>query len=406
MDKYSIEVSVVTPMFIGGAAIANAEIRPPSIRGVLRFWFRAMAATILDYDWRKVKQAEAMVFGSTDNASPFAIRIHNIVRRSLSSPTFSRPVAYLGYGPIGYRRERGYVAQRDYYGPGSTFTIDMIFPYKCEDVIIKVLAASLWLWGQLGGLGARVRRGFGSVTVKLKDTMPGWPSAQPTNAFSLEDAVNQLNEGLDAVQDVFKELPPILKSAQTIVSAPPSPPPEFFVLDKDWAKLYIGDKTFGGWRKALETIGEALIDFRNRRDPDYSLVRKFINPRAPVRVPSAATVTRTSFGLPLNFYFRSERGAKASVTALSREEGFDRRASPLMIRVIPLKNGKCNVALLHSKAAFLPKGAELIIEAGGRSKRVPLPSKDLVETFLNDLFRNRIARIYGGIGNPIQVRLP
>lgn len=35
------EVEVVTPMFMGSANINEAELRTPSLKGMLRFWWRA-----------------------------------------------------------------------------------------------------------------------------------------------------------------------------------------------------------------------------------------------------------------------------------------------------------------------------------------------------------------------------
>jgi CRISPR-associated protein Cmr1 len=41
MDSKEFEVEVVTPMFLGGANNLEAELRVPSIKGMLRFWWRA-----------------------------------------------------------------------------------------------------------------------------------------------------------------------------------------------------------------------------------------------------------------------------------------------------------------------------------------------------------------------------
>ncbi|MCD6363255.1 MAG: type III-B CRISPR module RAMP protein Cmr1, partial [Synergistetes bacterium] len=44
MHKVSLEVETVTPLFIAGADqrnIGNEGLRPPSLRGLLRWWFRA-----------------------------------------------------------------------------------------------------------------------------------------------------------------------------------------------------------------------------------------------------------------------------------------------------------------------------------------------------------------------------
>jgi CRISPR type III-B/RAMP module RAMP protein Cmr1 len=42
MKQLAFKMQVVTPLFLSGADQHVAELRPPSIRGALRFWFRAM----------------------------------------------------------------------------------------------------------------------------------------------------------------------------------------------------------------------------------------------------------------------------------------------------------------------------------------------------------------------------
>ena len=41
MDSVEFDLEVVTPMFLGGANVNDAELRIPSIKGMLRFWWRA-----------------------------------------------------------------------------------------------------------------------------------------------------------------------------------------------------------------------------------------------------------------------------------------------------------------------------------------------------------------------------
>ena len=46
LRSLEVEVEAVTPLWIGGAS-AQAELRPPSVRGCMRFWFRALAGGLL-----------------------------------------------------------------------------------------------------------------------------------------------------------------------------------------------------------------------------------------------------------------------------------------------------------------------------------------------------------------------
>ncbi len=45
MDKLVVTLKTVTPLFLGGANPNDtAELRAPSIKGALRFWYRAMVS--------------------------------------------------------------------------------------------------------------------------------------------------------------------------------------------------------------------------------------------------------------------------------------------------------------------------------------------------------------------------
>ena len=43
VTKIDVTYKVVTPMFCGGADIEKAELRIASFKGVLRYWWRALA---------------------------------------------------------------------------------------------------------------------------------------------------------------------------------------------------------------------------------------------------------------------------------------------------------------------------------------------------------------------------
>ena len=72
MDSVEFDIEVVTPMFLGGANTTDAELRVPSIKGMLRFWWRA---TCWIESLEKMKKEEAEIFGSTDQKASFSIQL-------------------------------------------------------------------------------------------------------------------------------------------------------------------------------------------------------------------------------------------------------------------------------------------------------------------------------------------
>ncbi len=57
LRSLDVQLEAVTPLWIGGASL-QAELRPPSVRGCLRFWFRALAGGLMGEVLNDVKQAE------------------------------------------------------------------------------------------------------------------------------------------------------------------------------------------------------------------------------------------------------------------------------------------------------------------------------------------------------------
>lgn len=47
MKGLSFKLQVITPLFLAGARQQHVELRPPSIRGALRFWSRAMMGVVV-----------------------------------------------------------------------------------------------------------------------------------------------------------------------------------------------------------------------------------------------------------------------------------------------------------------------------------------------------------------------
>jgi CRISPR-associated protein Cmr1 len=68
MTKLTAEFKIVTPLFVGGANPQSSELRVPSIKGVLRFWWRALALGRL-HSVKGVRAEEARIFGSTKGQS-------------------------------------------------------------------------------------------------------------------------------------------------------------------------------------------------------------------------------------------------------------------------------------------------------------------------------------------------
>ena len=77
MQTITFECEVITPMFMAGADGTTPELRAPSIKGALRFWWRAMNGHLTLEAMRK---AEGEIFGDTTQRSSIILYPLEIIK--------------------------------------------------------------------------------------------------------------------------------------------------------------------------------------------------------------------------------------------------------------------------------------------------------------------------------------
>lgn len=161
MNTITATYRVVTPMFLGGAdPTAEAELRLPSFKGALRFWWRSL-------QWGKVQNIEALrskeakLFGSSEKGqSRVLLEMERPISETNKITEHWPPTSwqrYTGYG----LRDKG---ERCYLKPGTEWKVHVRLR-RCSPEERGEVLASLKLLGLAGGLGARSRKGWGSITL-------------------------------------------------------------------------------------------------------------------------------------------------------------------------------------------------------------------------------------------------
>ncbi len=140
--KFTCEI--VTPMFIGGANPNKAELRTASIKGALRFWWRALHPF---YDLKTLKVKEAERFGDANETGKSRLKI--VIR----SKKTGKPK---GFSPLPHRRDVRF--RFNGFPPDGEFSVEL---HGTEEDFLL-----FELFTILGGLGKRSRRGFGSIRIK------------------------------------------------------------------------------------------------------------------------------------------------------------------------------------------------------------------------------------------------
>lgn len=160
MQSLTFRLQVVTPLFLSGADQQVVEPRPPSIRGALRFWFRAMMGGVMGGRWDEVRKLESLIWGDTKQASRVRIRVRGDIKIDHTERLKLKPGAhYLLYSPFLPKEKGSKEKQRPkFIAPGSEIDLSL----TSEDGrVLDITVASLWLMVWLGALGMRSRRGAG-----------------------------------------------------------------------------------------------------------------------------------------------------------------------------------------------------------------------------------------------------
>lgn len=353
---------IVSPMFIGGATpVTMAELRPPSIKGLLRFWWRVFESPIVDGDIRKLAEIENRIFGGPwkgQGQSIFAIKIidHKEIKYGAKGDGKwnKTPIAYMGYGAITRDRDRRESITTRSFIESGYFTIILQFKplaqnsssetIQSHENDIMMVKRAFWAMCMFGGIGARSRKGFGSIV--------------PTSVKGMDDLPAMINKDHNELE---KSLKSFLQSSQKAHLTA-----KYTCFSNRSRCVILGinedSENFSTGEESLKWLGKTILSFRSYRGSnrkpwaiaDHDLVEPYVrigNP--PHRAPD-----RSIFGLPHNYFYSSLRsGAELNIFDNGKK---GRRASPLFFKVYQFEKSKmCCVIAMFLPSQFLPKDVKL-----------------------------------------------
>lgn len=198
LKTYETVVELVTPAFLAGARqdATDCDLRSAALRGLLRWWWRTLHADVIGP--RELRELEKAVWGSTESGGPVQLWIETEKRREPELYAFKEKYAlkqrfadahrlvsrgrgtpgllYLSYGmddgethrhylPPGaswrvrlLARDSRFVRERDQRDGTARDTVTLP-----ADLVLDQARAALWLLRHFGGVGAKGRKGFGSL---------------------------------------------------------------------------------------------------------------------------------------------------------------------------------------------------------------------------------------------------
>ncbi|MES2791597.1 MAG: type III-B CRISPR module RAMP protein Cmr6 [Planctomycetota bacterium] len=193
LARAQYELELITPAFLAGPhqpndgnlySAAECDLRPASLRGMLRWWWRTMyAGWIRPVDLRRLEDA---VWGSTEQAGAVRVIVESIpgvggpvlfdrdeiIRTNhLPGPPNRKTTQGLTYHTYGMDEDRG---RRHFRPPGAKWRITItgrstkLSGSKADIAAPEMLRqaqAALWFLCEYGGVGAKSRKGFGAFAV-------------------------------------------------------------------------------------------------------------------------------------------------------------------------------------------------------------------------------------------------
>lgn len=187
----AFDLKLVTPAFLAGAEQKkeDCDLRPATLHGLLRWWWRTMHAAHLDR--KTLKQLETAVWGDWQSGSPVRIAVDRVEDREaqqydykdkfrpkaefksqneLESPPNQKTTQGLFYASYGMDDgSRDNRKQRWYRPVGSAWRVTLTCRggrYGTTDLSSSLVQgqvkAALWLLCRYGGVGSKGRKGFGS----------------------------------------------------------------------------------------------------------------------------------------------------------------------------------------------------------------------------------------------------
>jgi len=187
MNSITFTCEVVTPMFLAGADGKTPELRPPSIKGAMRFWWRAMNGNM---GIEKLREEEAKIFGGGGEEakrSSFHLRVLTGIRKMAKQGCQPLPHHTGGNNCIACNANNNWCKKSFEF---QSITGDN-FDVKISGVDLGMIENLFVLTCVFGGFGKRSRRGFGSVKIIKRNDVD---FSMPNDLESIYSYLSKFND--------------------------------------------------------------------------------------------------------------------------------------------------------------------------------------------------------------------
>jgi CRISPR-associated protein Cmr6 len=185
---HEIIIELVTPAFLAGASQNrdDCDLRSATLRGLLRWWWRTMHSSFVNND--VLRGLEAAVWGDTKQGGAVRLTVeaapsnapilYDVKDGFRMKPEFKNShnlqepsrgsipgVFYQSYGMADGGRKRWYLPEGTRWKVSLTARPSKYLDQQSlsADIVLRQALSALWLLAQMGGVGSKGRKGFGSV---------------------------------------------------------------------------------------------------------------------------------------------------------------------------------------------------------------------------------------------------
>ena len=349
---------VVTPLFCTGADPKHPEIRVASFKGVLRYWWRALAWSRCRGNLSVIQEQEDALFGSAAGdqsrvamrlkpaSSPATVPVDHVLKVPRTGRTVGAGARYLGYGVMEAfaRKDKkaGQLTRACLQAPFD-FTVQMRGRDLTEQQLASLRDALIAL-GTLGGMGAKSRKGYGSLVLRSVAVNGEEEWTGTTSIETLKEQIDRLHGRRSQTDDALPEFTALSGGVRHVLLSSDGKA-SIDLLDMVGRELL----WFRSWGRNGRVLG---MDSERNFEDDHDLMKSDHRTSHPRRI---------AFGLPHNY-------GKQARDRVGPCGDLDRRASPLFIHVHECR-GTPVAVLSFLPARFLPRnnsGKSCILVGGSK----------------------------------------
>ena len=346
-EQWELELQTITPLFGGGYEAGEIDttqiIRPAAIRGHLRFWWRATTgakhSTVED-----LYAAETKLWGDTKTPGKVAITVQVRNKGSQkrcgsfeknrdggyrSLPTYDKNYPPYALQPFQGKCVHGIIEQEPAECvTNAEFCMTLTFATSKRQEIEQAVVA----WTMFGGIGARTRRGCGSLVCRSLKT---------------------------SLQTVAKKV-----KLLTVI-------PACYYIGKVTSDPIIAwQQSVNLYKDFRQVVGFARNQGQERNRPGRSrwsepdsirrIVGKFALGHEPIEQPEKG-FPRADLGLPIIFHFQARNDPPDTTLEMASKE-HTRFASPVITKALAMPDGKYVPMLAILESPHVWENGNLILK--------------------------------------------